>query len=88
MPTGHIMMAMTLDGFVARKDHALDWLMKLDTEGEDHGFTEFQGSIDVIVMGTGSYKTILGFDEWVYQKPVVVLSKSLTDSDVPGHLKE
>ena len=36
MPTGHIMMAMTLDGFVARKDHALDWLMKLDTEGEKH----------------------------------------------------
>lgn len=87
MPTGHIMMAMTLDGFVARKDHGLDWLMKLNTKGEDHGFAEFQASIDVIVMGTGSFKTVLGFDEWPYQKPVLVLSNTLCDDDIPGRLK-
>ncbi len=88
MPTGHIMMAMTLDGFVARKDHTLDWLDKQDTAGEDHGFTEFMDSIDVIVMGSGSYKTVLGFGEWPYTKPVVVLSRSLVQADIPDHLQD
>lgn len=86
MPTGHVMMAISLDGYVARKDHTLDWLMKQDTQGEDHGFEDFQNSIDVIVMGTGSFKTVLGFDQWAYTKPVVVLSRSLSAEDVPGHL--
>ncbi len=88
MTTGHIMMAMTLDGFVARKNHTLDWLEKQDTAGEDHGFTEFMESIDVIVMGSGSYKTVLGFGEWPYTKPVVVLSRSLTQADIPDDLQD
>ncbi len=82
------MMAMTLDGFVARKDHALDWLMKLDTEGEEHGFAEFLDSVEVLVMGSGSFRTVLDFGQWPYNIPVVVLSKSLTDNDIPDHLKE
>lgn len=38
MITGHIKIAMTLDGYITRKDHSLDWLMKQDTQGEDYGF--------------------------------------------------
>lgn len=87
MPTGHMMMAMTLDGFIARKNHTLDWLDKQDTSGEDHGFTEFMDRMDVIVMGTGSYKTVLGFGEWPYTKHVVVMSRSLVQADVPDHLQ-
>lgn len=87
MATGHIMMAMTLDGFVARKDHTLDWLDKQDTAGEDHGFTEFMESVDVIVMGSGSYKTVLGFGKWPYTKPVIVLSRSLTQANIPDNLQ-
>lgn len=86
MPTGHVMMAITLDGYVARKNHSLDWLLKQDTAGEDHGFAEFLANIDVIVMGSGSFRTVLGFDAWPYEKPVVVLSHSLTASDVPPEL--
>ena len=88
MTTGHIMMAMTLDGFVARKDHSLDWLMRLDTEGEDHGFHEFQTGVDAIVMGSGSFRTVLGFGEWPYLKPVVVLSNTLSQEDIPDHLRD
>lgn len=87
MPTGHTMMAMSLDGFVARKDHTLDWLMKLDTEGEDYGFAAFQNSIDVIVMGSGSFRTVLGFGEWPYRKPVIVMSRSLADDEIPEDVK-
>ncbi len=87
MPTGHIMMAMSLDGFVARKDHALDWLMQIDTEGEDHGFLTFQESVDAIVMGSGSYRTVLGFDDWPYIKPVIVLSRSMRRNEIPSALR-
>lgn len=87
MPTGHVMMAITLDGFVARKDHSLDWLMKQDTEGEEHGFATFLANIDVIVMGSGSYRTVLGFDAWPYEKPVVVMSNTLSQGDVPAELQ-
>ncbi len=88
MPTGHIMMAMSLDGFVARKDHTLDWLNKQPTESEDHGFFEFIDSVDAIVMGSGSLRTVLGFAEWPYQKPVIVLSSTMTKQDLPEHLQD
>ncbi|WP_108790758.1 dihydrofolate reductase family protein [Falsiruegeria mediterranea] len=88
MTTGHIMMAMTLDGFVARKDHALDWLFKQPSGNEDHGFVDFMDSVDVLVMGTGSLRTVLGFDMWPYDKPVVVLSRSMTKDDLPSDLRD
>ncbi|WP_281973213.1 dihydrofolate reductase family protein [Ruegeria faecimaris] len=88
MPTGHIMMAMSLDGFVARPDHRLDWLEKQPTADEDHGFAAFQSSVDVIVMGSGSYRTVLGFGEWPYKKPVVVLSRSMKPSGIPDELRD
>lgn len=88
MPTGHVMMAVTLDGFVARNDHSLDWLMKQDTKGEDHGFAEFLTNIDVIVMGSGSYRTVCGFESWPYEKPVVVMSSKLSQNDVPAELQD
>ncbi|ATG35921.1 MULTISPECIES: dihydrofolate reductase family protein [Phaeobacter] len=88
MPTGHIMMAMSLDGFVARTDHRLDWLEKQPTEEEDHGFAAFQDSVDVIVMGSGSYRTVRGFGAWPYTKPVVVLSRTMTAAEIPDHLRD
>lgn len=88
MPTGHIMMAMSLDGFVARKDHSLDWLNKQPSNEEDHGFFEFMDSVDALVMGSGSLRTVLGFGEWPYSKPVVVLSRSMTQQDLPEQLKD
>ncbi|WP_228850205.1 dihydrofolate reductase family protein [Halocynthiibacter styelae] len=82
------MMAMTLDGFVARPNHSLDWLFKQPTTAEEHGFSEFMDSIDVLVMGSGSLKTVMGFDEWPYQKPVIVLSRSMTKADLPDVLHD
>ena len=83
MVTGHVFIATSLDGFVARGDHRLDWLMKQNTEGEDHGYDAFMESVDGIVMGRGSFETVLGFDEWPYTKPVIVMSRSLDNGDIP-----
>jgi len=84
---GFVFMAQSIDGFVARKNHDIDWLMKYDTHGEDHGYNNFIKEIDVLVMGTGSYKTVLGFDTWPYTIPVCVLSSTLRQKDIPEELQ-
>ena len=52
MTTGHVFMAMSFDGFVARVDFGLDWLIKQKTDGEDHGNAAFMESVDGLVMGS------------------------------------
>lgn len=86
MLTGHVFMAMSLDGFVARQDHSLDWLMKQTTKPEDSGYNEFIASVDGLVMGSRSFKTVLTFESWPYSKPVVVMSSSLNKQDIPVEL--
>ena len=86
MITGHVFIATSLDGFIAREDHRLDWLMKQHTEGEDHGYRVFIESVDGIVMGRGSYENVLTFGEWPYTKPVVVMSRTLSQAAVPADL--
>ncbi|HEY3928643.1 MAG TPA: dihydrofolate reductase family protein [Candidatus Koribacter sp.] len=65
----------SVDGFLARPNHALDFL---DTPGQGpHGYEEFWSSIDVIVIGRKTYEVVLGFDTWAYgKKQVIVLSSS------------
>ncbi len=87
MTTGHVFIAMSLDGFIARRNHGLDWLMKQKTEGEDHGYDEFMAGVDGLIMGSGSFRNALTFDEWPYRKPVVVMSESLSETDIPAHLR-
>jgi len=88
MTTGHMFMAMSLDGFVAREDFGLDWLMKQKTEGEDHGNDAFIASVDGLVMGSGSFRTVLTFDDWPYEKPVVVMSRTIKSKDIPEELHD
>ncbi|MCW8914352.1 MAG: dihydrofolate reductase family protein [Magnetovibrio sp.] len=88
MTTAHAFMGMSLDGFIARQDHSLDWLMKFDTTDEDHGFDAFMDSVDGLVMGANTFKTVLGFDSWPYTKKVVVMTRSLSPQDIPAELQD
>lgn len=89
MTTGHVFIATSVDGFVARKDHSIDWLTKQSSvEGEDGGFAAFMDSVDGLIMGSGSFRTILGLGQWPYTKPVIVLSSTLSERDVPDKLKD
>jgi dihydrofolate reductase len=77
-----VFIATSLDGFIARQDGALDWLPA--DGGEPHGYTEFMATVDALVIGRKTFETVLNFDEWPYgKKPVVVLSKSLSELTVP-----
>ena len=88
MISGHVFIASSLDGFIARQDDSLDWLDKQPIAGEDHGYDAFFASIDGLVMGRGSFQKVLSFGEWPYTKPVVVMSRSLGSNDVPPALRD
>ena len=66
----------SVDGFLARRDHSLDFL---DAGGQEpHGFEEFYGSVDVVVIGRKTFEVVSTFGKWFYgTKPVVVLSSSV-----------
>jgi dihydrofolate reductase len=68
----------SVDGFLARPNHKVDFL----DSGEQvpHGFEEFYGSVDVVVIGRKTYEFVAAFGEWSYgKKPVVVLSSQQLD---------
>lgn len=83
--TGHVFIATSLDGFIARPDGTLDWLLSRDDPTEDHGYDAFIATMDCIVMGRGTFESVLQFPEWHYALPVFVLSRSL--KAVPDHLR-
>lgn len=81
-------MAQSFDGFVAKENGDLSWLMKYDTTGEDHGYETFISKMDVLVMGSGSYNTVAAFEQWPYEIPVYVLSSRLHQENIPEHLQD
>lgn len=87
MITGHVFIATSLDGYIARPDGDIGWLLQRDDPDEDHGYKAFIADKDAIVMGRGTYEKVVEFGEWHYDRPVVVLSKQLKDTPVPERLQ-
>jgi dihydrofolate reductase len=88
MTTGHVFIGTSLDGFIARKNDDIAWLTDYPTRGEDHGFNAHMARVDGVIMGRGTYETIKDMRPWYYSKPVVVLSRSLTQADIPGEIAD
>lgn len=86
LPSFHVFIATSLDGFIARPDGTLDWLSAFQGEG-DNGYGAFIAGVDAIVMGSGTFRTVLGFGDWPYALPVVVLSRTLGPGDIPEGLR-
>ena len=76
----------SLDGFIARKDGDIDWLVQYANDEAIHAYEEFMSRIDAVVMGRGTFEKVLGFPQWPYEKKVFVLSNSL--KQIPGTLNE
>jgi dihydrofolate reductase len=72
--------AMSLDGYIARKDDSLDWLIGSDPADSgpppDSGYNEFMASVDHVVLGRNTFDVVLKMmpDRWFYTKPVYVLT--------------
>jgi dihydrofolate reductase len=68
-----VFIATSVDGFIARPNGNLDWLPA--GGGEEHGYDEFIATVDALVIGRGTFETVLTFDSWPYgSKRVIVLS--------------
>lgn len=86
MAFGKVFIATSVDGFIARDNGAIDWLPSGES-GEDYGYAAFMDGVDGIVMGRATYDSVLGFTPWPFAKPVVVLSRTLGQQDVPQRLE-
>ena len=70
-----------MDGFIARPNGDLDWLMgEGGGDASEYGYNEFIAGIDAIVMGRKTFEKALTFEQWYYgTKRVVVLSSRPLD---------
>lgn len=53
-----LFIATSLDGYIAKKDDSLDWLFKVDGEG-DNGYSTFYETVDTILLGRRTYDWIM-----------------------------
>jgi dihydrofolate reductase len=87
MPTGHVFIGTSVDGFIARKDGDIEWLTGFSALGEDHGYDAHIARVDGIIMGRGTFNAVKDIEPWFYDKTVLVLSRTLTTNDVPQALQ-
>lgn len=73
-----LFIAQSLDGYIATKDDSLEWLFRVEGEG-DNGYSEFYETIDTILMGKRTYDWIMKHEngQFPYQdKNCYVFSRS------------
>jgi dihydrofolate reductase len=74
-PNVSVFMGTGLDGFIARTNGDLDWMSGPGGRADDdYGYNSFMSRIDAVVMGRKTFKKVLTFETWPYQKPVIVLT--------------
>lgn len=84
-----VYIAASLDGYIARSDGSLDWLLSLTTPDDHDSFAQFMANIDAVVMGRGTFETVLAMGEWPFAgKRVVVLGTTLSTQDIPAPLRD
>jgi len=79
-----VFVGVSLDGFIARPNGDLDWLMgEGGGDSAEYGYNEFIADIDAIVMGRNTFEKVLTLDKWYYgNKRLVVLSHRPVDLTV------
>lgn len=78
--------ATSLDGFIADKNGGVDWLPQPNNDAalEDVGYKDLISGIDTILMGSNSYKQILGFGDWGWpDKQTYVFTSKPLKSEQP-----
>lgn len=58
-----LFIATSLDGYIARTNGGIDWLLHDD----NYGYNHFYASVDTIVMGKKTYEQILTLGDYPYQ---------------------
>lgn len=102
--TTSVYIATSLDGFIAREDGSIDWLMEANTAiplGEDCGYAAFMSTVDVLIIGRNTYEQVADFEPWPYlgRRVVVLTAREVAfrkgsgihldkSSEAPRHLLE
>jgi len=83
-----VYIAASLDGYIARADGDIRWLTEIPAPpDEDFGYHDFFESVDTLVLGRGTFETVVGFGAWPYEgKRVVVLSRTLHPGSLPSEV--
>ena len=82
-----VFIAVSLDGFIARADGSLDWLDPF--HGEEHGYDAFFADVDALVIGRGTYDTVLAFPEWPSgSKRLIVCTSRCTSGPCHGGISQ
>ena len=76
----------SLDGFIARKNGEIDWLVQFDSDEINQSYAKFSSEIDAILMGSGTFEKVLTFRDWFYRQKVFVLTSQI--KQIPDNLKE
>lgn len=84
-----VFIATSLDGYIAREDGGLDWLMGATQSADDHGYAGFMAGVDTLVMGRGTFDKVMTFGEWPYPdtRVVVVSSTEALPRGVPERVE-
>lgn len=76
-----VFIATSLDGYIATEGDSLDWLFKVEGEG-DNGYSEFYDTIDTIVLGRRTYDWIMDHEKENFpykNKKCYVFSRSIQE---------
>jgi dihydrofolate reductase len=57
-----LFIACSLDGYIATEDESLEWLFKVEGEG-DNGYSEFYDTVDTVLMGKRTYDWIMNHND-------------------------
>src|SRR5690625_236 len=85
-----VYIATSADGFIARPDGDISWLVRPEyREASDIGlvYETFVATVDAIVMGRHTYEKVITFDEWYYEGLEVVVLSSSGELNVPDSLR-
>ena len=82
--------ATSLDGYIADRNNSLDWLFRLEGEG-DRDYPDFIKEVGAIAMGSTTYEWILDYEKllvdsgkrWPYQQPCWIFTSRKLPA-VPG----
>jgi dihydrofolate reductase len=78
-----LFIATSLDGYIATNNESLDWLFKVEGEG-DNGYSEFYETVDTILMGRRTYDWILNHETEAFpysNKDCYVFSRSVSENN-------
>ena len=81
-----VYVGMSLDGFIARKDGDFSWLNPFNNSEVGDSYKKFIRNIDAIVIGRGTFETVVPLPSWPYNRKVFLLSNSI--KELPDKIKK